>query len=460
MSEDQNKTGQEPDNDVVFNESYDAQEVDSVVVGGESSDSNPAALEDYEDEDEIEENGYDTDEEEDELDRIPLGKETQKKDPKEYGLGVASMVLGIFSVIFFCVPVLGLVLALTSLILGIISVAKKNGKKMGIAGIVMGSMGLVAYLIVFLIFGGLFGGKDKGQEELENHAWRNTNDGSVLYLYGDGTFIDTAQEGIFSDNFYSGNYDILTYEDARLSSSKLESQYDMDHAYGVYLYVNTYVVNGEERDSIAPTMRYLYMFNKDYKTGDVVNVCAFDTSSGSLQYGTPYPVKEANMAYPTLGNQYVPTEALDTESETEELTTTEAETTEADATEAESTDSTSDDASSTEGNGAPSIDFNTEWGNFDDFSSAFEEEWSSRSEDFNQAASEASSVWEEASSSWENASSAWEDMGSAWNDASSAWEDASSAVEEWGETIDTDQVQGFFQKLLEWLQNLFSGWFG
>ena len=108
-------------------------------------------------------------EDEDVFDRIPLEQEiepdalmeelrqerqaqqevekTENQPKQERGLGIASMVLGIFSILCFCIPVLGLVLAIAALVLGIVATAKKNGKKMGISGIVMGSIGLVCSIL-------------------------------------------------------------------------------------------------------------------------------------------------------------------------------------------------------------------------------------------------------------------------------------------------------------------------
>ena len=421
-------------------------------------------------------------EDEDVFDRIPLEQEiepdalmeelrqerqaqqevekTENQPKQERVLGIASMVLGIFSILCFCIPVLGLVLAIAALVLGIVATAKKNGKKMGISGIVMGSIGLVSYLLLFLIFGGLFHFGKQETETLTNRAWRKNSDGSVLYLYEDGTFIDVAKEGVFSDYFYSGHYDILPYEDMGLSFIDLEVQYDMSHAYGLYLYVDTYVVNGEERDSIAPTICYLYLFGKKYETGDTVNVCAFDSSDGTPRYGSLFLVKETTMAYPTLGNQYVPT------SETEAIST--AETTETEPEELTTEDTEERDL--TEPSTSLNID-DFEWGNWENIYSEANSEWeeihSSISEEVEERNEEFNSAWEEAGSTWEEASSAMEAFSSTWEEASSAaeafgsaWEEASSAAEELNENLNTGQMPVWLQNLLDWLRNLFSGWFG
>lgn len=458
----------ELDTEVVFNEAWDGEEVESLDL--------------------TEENVHDTYEDEDELDRIPLeqeptmqevvaelqqekgnsepihgtgtnqgtkGKEGSRK--QEYGLGLTAMILGILSILGFCIPPVGLVLATVSFILGIVSAARNNGKKMGISGIIMGIIVLLSYLVTFIFFDGVFGIISRNQDRLTDTAWRRTTDGSVLYLYKDGTFIDVEQEGVFTDNFYSGTYDILTYEDTGLHFTGLEGTYNTDYAYDVYLYVNTYVSNGEEREDIAGTIRYLYLFKRSYETGDAVDVCAHD----STQYGSVYPVKETRMEYPVLGNQYIAgteAEGSDTESSegsgdditdtaaeeiTESVTVpTEASQTETSQTETEAPVSgetvTGDPAVESTETGSGSTGSDSPWGGISDWIQDSKEEM----EDFN------ASVSEEIEKNSENISSAIEEAGS-------AVEEASSAVEDIGQNVDGDSIWKFFQKIFQWLRDLF-----
>lgn len=415
MSENQNnhssERDRESDADVVFDESYDAGEVESVVL------SDPDGKEEFEDEDE--------------LDRIPL--------KQEYGLGLTAMILGIISILGFCVPVIGLVLATVSLVLGIVAAAKNNGKKMGISGIIMGSIVLLSYLVIFIFFGGVFGMVSKNQDRLTDTAWRRTTDGSVLYLYSDGTFIDVEQEGVFTDNFYSGTYDILSYEDTGLDFVVLEGQYDTDYAYDVYLYVNTYVKDGTEREDIAGTIRYLYLFERDYDTGDVVDVCTHDAT----QYGAVYPVKETNMAFPTIGNQYI-----SSMEEAEPDTSITEEEPDASITEEEplQTEEQTGESTEAENTTAENTATNSFW---DDFSSSMSEEWEKNSEEWERNS-------ESISSAAENISSVAENISSAAEEASSEAEEASSAVEEIKENLDVNGIWKFFQNIFQWFQDLFS----
>jgi len=79
------------------------------------------------------------------------------------GMGIASMVLGIIAlvitIISCCLPfgyLLASVLGLLSIIFGIIAIAKKSGKGMGIAGIICSVVGLLL-AIIMIVFSLLLG---------------------------------------------------------------------------------------------------------------------------------------------------------------------------------------------------------------------------------------------------------------------------------------------------------------
>lgn len=471
MDDNKHSSGNETElnTEVVFNESYDGEEVEALDI--------------------TEADAQDIYEDEDELDRIPLeqeptlqevveelqqgkeGRESIGGDARvnpggkgkeagrnpEYGLGLTAMILGILSILGFCFPPVGLVLATVAFILGIVAAARNNGKKMGVSGIIMGVIVLLSYLVTFIFFDGIFGFISRNQDRLTDTAWRRTTDGSVLYLYKDGTFIDVEQEGIFTDNFYSGTYDILTYEDTGLHFTGLEKAYNTDYVYDVYLYVNTYVSNGEEREDIAGTIRYLYLFERSYETGEAVDVCAHD----STQYGSVYPVKETRMEYPSIGNQYIvgaeveesdteTTEALSgdiTEDYTEGTTEASALSPEASQTDTEAATSVESGAGATEDGTAESTETgiggtgtDTPWDGIGDWIQDSKEDF----EDFS------SSVSEEIEKNSESISSALEE-------SSSAVAEASSAIEDIEQNIDGDGIWKFFQKIFQWIRDLFAG---
>lgn len=89
----------------------------------------------------------------------------------KHGYAVASLVLGILSIVFCCCWYLGLILGVVGLVLAI--VAKKNGNDEGIckAGLVLSIIG-VAISAVFMILG-IIGTKAISYEELIRQLKKN-----------------------------------------------------------------------------------------------------------------------------------------------------------------------------------------------------------------------------------------------------------------------------------------------
>lgn len=66
------------------------------------------------------------------------------------GLGIASMVLGILSIVSICcssvVPFLPVILGIVSIVLGIVQIVKNDAKGMAIAGIICSVVGIIGYI--------------------------------------------------------------------------------------------------------------------------------------------------------------------------------------------------------------------------------------------------------------------------------------------------------------------------
>jgi len=66
----------------------------------------------------------------------------------DYGLSIASMVLGIVSLVLYCLPSVNILCGTISIIFGGISIAgKKPGKGMAIAGLVCSIVGISFYIL-------------------------------------------------------------------------------------------------------------------------------------------------------------------------------------------------------------------------------------------------------------------------------------------------------------------------
>lgn len=71
----------------------------------------------------------------------------------DIGLSIASMVLGIVSLVLYCIPWIGFPCGILSIVFGSISLAgKKPGKSMAIVGLVCSIIG-ISFYIIFRIAG-------------------------------------------------------------------------------------------------------------------------------------------------------------------------------------------------------------------------------------------------------------------------------------------------------------------
>ena len=79
---------------------------------------------------------------------------TEMYQPQQRGLGIASMIIGICSIVFTCcVPYITFFSSIAGLILGIVSLKKgENAKGMAIAGIVTSACALLFCIFTFIIF--------------------------------------------------------------------------------------------------------------------------------------------------------------------------------------------------------------------------------------------------------------------------------------------------------------------
>ncbi len=80
--------------------------------------------------------------------------ERSRKPPAESStvVSAAALILGIFGVVLWLVPVLNLFIVTPGLILGFFGLGRKSGRKMAAAGIILNGIGLVLALYN-LIFG-------------------------------------------------------------------------------------------------------------------------------------------------------------------------------------------------------------------------------------------------------------------------------------------------------------------
>lgn len=80
-----------------------------------------------------------------------MQQQTNNMPSQSKGLAIASMVLGIVSLVFFCFVYICIPCGLISIILGGVALAnKKPGKGMAIAGLVCSIVGIAIYVICLI----------------------------------------------------------------------------------------------------------------------------------------------------------------------------------------------------------------------------------------------------------------------------------------------------------------------
>lgn len=77
-------------------------------------------------------------------------KTTETVAQESKGLSIASMVLGIISVVLFCIWYISIPCAILAIIFGIVGM-KKGGRGMGIAGLVLGIVALAILVVIYLL---------------------------------------------------------------------------------------------------------------------------------------------------------------------------------------------------------------------------------------------------------------------------------------------------------------------
>ncbi len=82
----------------------------------------------------------------------PTGNDYSSGKGQGTGLGIASMVCGILSIVTICcLPYAPIVLGIVAIVLGIVQIVKNEKKGMAIAGIVCGAVGLIGYILILAI---------------------------------------------------------------------------------------------------------------------------------------------------------------------------------------------------------------------------------------------------------------------------------------------------------------------
>ena len=86
------------------------------------------------------------------------------------GMCIASMIIGIISILMCAIQPVVIIAAIVGLILGLVALKTTEGKGMAIAGIIMSSLGIILGLLVMTVFMGAVGIVGKSIETFDNNG--------------------------------------------------------------------------------------------------------------------------------------------------------------------------------------------------------------------------------------------------------------------------------------------------
>lgn len=79
--------------------------------------------------------------------------ENEVRSSKVYGLGIASFVLSILSIITMCYVVFSVIFGILAVVLGIISLVIEHKNAMGIAGLIIAGISLFITIVMYIVLG-------------------------------------------------------------------------------------------------------------------------------------------------------------------------------------------------------------------------------------------------------------------------------------------------------------------
>jgi len=86
------------------------------------------------------------------------------------GMAIASLVLGIVSIVLFCGIYISVPCGVLAIIFGILAIKKNAGKGMATAGLIMGIIGVALTVIIAITAGAMFASLVPWMEEMEEYT--------------------------------------------------------------------------------------------------------------------------------------------------------------------------------------------------------------------------------------------------------------------------------------------------
>ncbi len=148
---------------------------------------------------------------------------TSNQEGRHTGFAIASLILGILSLILCCCVGFNFILAIPALILGIVTLVKHyNGKGMAIAGIIISSIAMIITGMYLAIYGPIFSDVFKVASDFENVRDTYEETGEIPeYLE---KYTDEKYDEIWEKEGYDDFYDFFDYAIEEMDKSYSQSQ--------------------------------------------------------------------------------------------------------------------------------------------------------------------------------------------------------------------------------------------
>lgn len=240
---------------------------------------------------------------------------------KQNNNGIISLILGILALLTFSKPLISIILATISIIIGK-KYQKETGNNtvgplLGIIGIILSI--LVAIIFIFYIFwteefienvkteyfkiieeNDYYNPEEKVQEsfDLRGNSWI-ADDNSVLYLNNDQSYIWYQDDKVHTDNYYVGNYEFYTGIDAinyiatnlkeyRITVEEQQkiiqnSNYTMNDYYVIILDCTKTKINGIEQIPSNNKIYYYGFYDEALQYLSLVNIATNNQAGFTLQ---------------------------------------------------------------------------------------------------------------------------------------------------------------------------------
>ena len=224
----------------------------------------------------------------------------QESNPRKIGgLSIAALVIGFVAMLFSALIIPGILLGITSIVLAIIALKKKEQQVMPIVGISLSAVGIIISLLMALILGGTFALISKNiengniqttytQDVISGNSWKEDS-GSYLVLEKNGKFKYYQDEEDLTDNYYEGTYKVYCGEKAvkyiaedlkkygvtekeQRDIFERNEKYSVDNYYCLVLNNEQCIMNGENVMSKATTTPYFGYYYKEQKILDIANM--------------------------------------------------------------------------------------------------------------------------------------------------------------------------------------------